>query len=1156
MKKAALLLIVIINFIPALLTAQVFSNLRTKTITTAPGIQILDTNSIVPNTFTITGGYEGWYKIDFINATLTWLKKPPVDSVSVRYRTFATKWNAAYNIFRYDSISSHFLKEPFQISSDKLYQTENLFDFGTLNYNGSFGRGISFGNAQDAVLNSNLNLQLNGYLGDSVAIAAAITDSNIPIQPDGNTQQLNEFDKIWLRFSKKDWQLNLGDIDIRQNHNYFLQFYKRLQGLSFEHTQHLKNGGTNTVLASGSIAKGKFNRNIFQGQEGNQGPYRLTGSNNELFFVILAGTEQVFIDGALMQRGEDQDYVINYNTAEITFTPKRMITKDTRIQVEFEYADRNFLNANLYLSDIAALNKNLTLRLGLFSNSDAKNSPINQQLNTQEKQFLSGLGDSVQHSFYPLATLDSFSKEKILYALVDTSYDGITTRIYQYDTTETGEKYTLSFLQLGSGQGNYEPDFNGANGKVYKWIQPVAGVPQGSYEPVVQLVTPKKQQIVTVGIDYKWHEKAVLNADLAMSKFDINTFSAKDKGNDQGYAAKFRFLQEHAISKNRHKLALITELEYEYVAEQFKPLERIRDVEFTRDWGLELYTPPATEHLGGVSVELRNKMGNRLQYALQTYNRSDNFKGIKHSITQQAQWKSIQTSATVAHIQSTSTWWKGAFFKPYLAISKQFKQLRNYTLGGSYALESNQQRHNVTDTLSPLSFEFETLRLYVRSDEQRPNNWELSYYRRRDKVPVYKTLENLDQSHNIAFSGALLANDLRQLRFNVTYRKLDANTKHAIAPSEESLLGRLEYSIQEFKGLVKGNLLYEIGSGQEQTRDFTYLEVPAGQGQYTWIDYNNDGIQQLNEFELAQFNDQMKFIRIYTPTNDFIKANYTTLNYSLNIAPRAVWGKQSKGLKKFATRWNLLSSLQINKKEIASGLTQFNPFAKSSEDTSIVALQSIFTNVLAFNKLSTKWGWDLTRINSNNKSVLTYGYESRELREWQLKTRWNISRDFLLDILSKKGAHKLLTPGFENRNYTIDQYSLEPKISYTQRSAFRLSLSYKREEKQNLAGYQETAISNAMIAEVKYNVLQNSSFTGKFTYNNIGFTSLDAGGTANSTVGYILLDGLMPGKNLLWNGELTKRLSGNLELNIQYEGRKPDASRTVHVGRLSIRALF
>ena len=297
--------------------ATALSNLRKKVIATKQNPVQIDSLSIVPGTVTIAGVPDSLYEIDFVNARLSWKQIPPLDSVVIRYRIFRTRLNAAVKRMEYDSIMNNFLGQPYIPDYAGVGTGDNFFNFGSINYNGSFGRGISFGNSQDAVFTSNLNLQLSGYLADSIEIAAAITDNNIPIQPDGTTQQLNEFDRIFLQFRKKNWQLSLGDIDIRQQQGYFLSFYKRLQGVAFETTSAITSTITNKTMVSGSIAKGKFTRNVVEPLEGNQGPYRLKGANNEFFFVVLANTERVFIDGELLQRGEDRDYVINLSLIHI-----------------------------------------------------------------------------------------------------------------------------------------------------------------------------------------------------------------------------------------------------------------------------------------------------------------------------------------------------------------------------------------------------------------------------------------------------------------------------------------------------------------------------------------------------------------------------------------------------------------------------------------------------------------------------------------------------------------------------------------------------------------------------------------------------------------------------------------------------------------------
>ncbi len=1129
------------------------SNLRKKMIAVQKAPAVLDSLSLVPNTVFIPGIPDSTYSVDYINATLTWNQFPVIDSVLVTYRVFPGRLNAAKQRMKFDSVMNNFIVQPITFNNNS-ESASSVFDFGTVTYNGSFGRSLAFGNRQDAVINSSLNLQLNGYLGDSIQIAAAITDNNIPIQPDGNTQNLNEFDQVFIQFSKNKWRFNIGDIDIRQNQSYFLNFYKRLQGGSFENENAIGKGITNKVLVSGAVAKGKFQRNIFQGGEGNQGPYRLTGANNEFFFIVLAGTERVFLDGELLQRGEDQDYVINYNTAEITFTPRRMITKDKRIQIEFEYADRNYLNAQLYLSDEVNFNNKFKLRISAFQNNDAKNSPINQTLDEKQKQFLADIGDSVKKAFYPSAALDTFSAGKILYAKIDTLYNGGSRdSIFIYSTNPNEAKFSLSFVDAGFGNADYILDVNAAaNGKVFKWVAPDSnGNKRGQYAPAILLIAPRKQQLISLGADYFVNENTSIKSELAWSKFDVNTFSKRDKGNDDGIAGRIMFSNVKKINSNTG-LQLLTDIGYEHVQSSFRPLERLRNVEFLRDWGLPFDATPATENILSAGIGLKDKRSNLFQYKVGSYARSNNYNAVRNAISHQADVAGWKLNNQFSYTSISQDFQKGYFLRPVIDISRQLKRWGNYNIGTNYSLEQTQLKYKQFDSLNRSSFAFDVFKLYLRSPDNLSNRWGITYFTRSDKYPSKNELVRTDRSQNINFYTELMKNESHQFRFNATYRKLNIiNDKLTNLKPEETILGRAEYFLNEWKGGITGNVLYELGTGQEQRRDFSYLEVPAGQGQYTWIDYNNDGIQQLNEFELAQFQDQAKYIRVFTPTNEFVKASYLQFNYSITFNPRsAINLAAAKGFTKFLSRLYLQSSLQVNKKGLTgTRFAYFNPFLNSINDTSLLTLDQLLSNTFSFNRFSTDWGIDLNNIRSSGRSFLSYGYETRTLKDWNMKARINFARLYTFDVIVKKTLNQLITPKFNNRNYKIDGVSLEPRLTFTKGTNFRAQVGYKFDDRKNTGG--EKSTNNSLNTEMKYNVVSNTSLTTKFTYSQIKFNA-----QPNSTVSYIMLDGLLPGKNFLWNADLTKRLTNFLELSFQYEGRKAGTSGVVHIGRAQLRALF
>ena len=225
------------------------------------------------------------------------------------------------------------------------------------------------------------------------------------------------------------------------------------------------------------MSKGKFSRTELQGVEGNQGPYRLTGPAGEPFIIVLAGTERVFIDGQLLQRGQDADYVIDYNTAEITFTPRRPITKDRRIIVEFQYSDHY---ARSVLKDQAVYTaKRRTGYVRWFAETDSRNQPLQQELSLADRDVLAAAGETGRGGAGHRQR--GWSPDALRYALRDSL--GFAD-VLVFSTTSA--LYQAVFSEVGQGNGDYVEDGFTASGRIFRWIAPV----EVAEELVSQATTP------------------------------------------------------------------------------------------------------------------------------------------------------------------------------------------------------------------------------------------------------------------------------------------------------------------------------------------------------------------------------------------------------------------------------------------------------------------------------------------------------------------------------------------------------------------------------------------------------------------------------------------------------------------------------------------
>ncbi|HBH21934.1 MAG TPA: hypothetical protein DDY13_00780 [Cytophagales bacterium] len=1107
---------------------------------------VLDSATIIPSSIFIGNDPLAGITYD-VNSGNAIIEKGSKDSVKVCYLPIA--YNLSKEVYRRSYTAykeNQLMQRSFADTSAQkafLVEREELFGSGQLYKSGSLTRGISFGNTQDVFVNSALNLQLEGQLADNLNIRAAITDQNVPFQPEGNTARVQEFDNVFIEMYNDQLSVKGGDIILTNPETEFLRFRKNVQG-GLADVQY-KIGNQNARTKAGiSLAKGQFASIALDVQEGVQGPYRIPIPGGvTAFTIIMAGSERVFLDGRQLQRGFNNDYVIDYNQAEITFTGNVLITQFSRVRIDIEYSDQQF-NRTIITAGHEQNIGNNTLYVHHYSEKDNENQAFGTDLTADEAAYLATIGDSLELAFTDGAREVEYNSDEVQYVITDTLFNGSTFEIYRIAEEEQSPVYRVSFNDVGQGQGDYVLKNTSVSGRVFEWVGPG----NGRYMPLKRLPAPNKKSMTTIGAQIPVKATGHFFGELALTELDLNLFSNIDNDDNSGYAYRLGYrLQEKVKLVGEYQLT--GHLTYEYDNENFSPVDRFRYIEFDRDWS---YNPSQSQdatvdQIVNGRFNLEKNPANLLSYEITRRKRGQFIDGFQHQAYLNKSFGNLLLKSQGFLLnnsteQFTSKWYRLkadlAYQNPYIVPGYIF----HYDDNRVFAPES--------DSVTSTAMNFKEHAFYIEQGDSAKVKYKAQYSYRDDFLPQEGALRPFTTAQTVQMNLEKSAGK-QQVSWNMYYRKLD-NLLADTAATEETIQGQLNWYGQFINGILRSDLRYGIGNGRELRRDFIYVKVPTGQGTHTWRDDNGDGEKGLNEFYPAVNSDEKNYIRVFTPTNEFVQSYDLMFNYRLSFKLPSSW-KGRGGMLKFLHKFSGNAAWTVNRKMLDDNLfNRLSPIEKDLDEKDLLSQRNLLKGTLYYNRNNPDFGMNADYQVSDSKQFLTNGFESRGLDQWSATIRGAVGRTYFLKFRYQNAMERSAADFLEGRTYRINVNEYVPEVSWQPGQRFRLTTTFNLKQKQSLS---EENPGSAMFREaqllMKFNKPGDQSANVRFSWINIDFD-----GRANSPIGYDLLEALQPGENATWQVIWQKKVIKGLQVSLQYEGRASSDRPVVHIGRMQVSALF
>ena len=1086
------------------------------------------------------------YKIDYSKGIVSLTENSKfslLDTIFISYQTIKLNFNKEYKrrslTVRYDDKNS----DTIRVAKRETPLTSETIFGSNMQKSGAIYRGFTIGTNRDFTLNSGLRLQLSGKLSDEIDLVAALTDENTPIQPEGNTEKLDELDKVFIEIRHKNAIGTFGDYELNLRDNEFSQITRKLQGLKGE----ILFGDTKGTLAIAG-SRGKFNTNQFNGSDGNQGPYRLYGINNERAIIIIAGSERIYLDGEQLKRGENNDYTIDYSNSEITFTPKRLITSASRISVDFEYTDQNY-RRNFFGADFSTklLNDKLKVGIGYFREGDDENSPIDFSFTEDDLNILRSAGDNrynAARSGVSLALPDSNGKVQGVYTKVDTVISAQQFSYYKYAPGESSSIYNVSFTYVGEGSGDYLKESLGN----YKF----AGLNNGSYMPVTFLPLPQLKQLGNISLSANIFEAIRIDLDLSGSSWDKNKFSSFDDDDNYGYARKIMIdiiPREMTIGDlSLGKIGL--SFKDRFIQSRFTSLDRIDVVEFNRYYNLpsqlsqdQILREASLNYLLSENISLNTKYGFLKQGDQFSSDRI--FSGLKIS-----EPKSYELNYDIDYVNS----WNSSIHSNWLRQNgKAFYYFGDFKTGIDFLTEDKEETNSGKDSLLITSLKYSEFAPSIELMGMGGFDARVSYSFREESFPlngIMATQSNaIAQNYQLNYKGlkeftTLLSVTFRDKKYTDDFRLQGFSDNGTVLLLSQSRLNL-------WNGSVQGDIYYQAATEQSAKYEKVFLRVPKGTGNYIYLgDLNNNGIPEENEFQITSYEGD--FILVTIPTDKLFPVMDLKANTRLRIDFSRMFSDDNfftKVLKPIATEtsWRI----EENSKEPDTKKIYLMSLSHFLNDSTTIRGTQLFQHDINLFQNSSELSFRLRYIQRKSLNQFSGGIESGFFRERGLRIRFRMVEEINNQTEFVNQTDNLISPPTSNRARTVTRNDLTSDFSY--RPVRSIEVGFKI----------ATGRSEDYYPQIPTIVDQNSfTLRVNFSFENVGRLRVEAERTEltstsnNLNIPYEIMRGNVIGKNYFWRVFFDYRLSGFVQTSFSYDARLQGNSRVVQTMRAEARAYF